>query len=161
MRHMQRKLRVFVVGLLAVAVGFAVLGTGSTAQAKGKAAKDHLVKGKIESIDGDTLTVTDKQSGTEKVHLANDTVYQMHTGKKKDGTNTAIARADLKPGEHVSISVKGDNATGRLGYLQGAHIVRGAAAWQSVLRNAEVHGDLAWPFGSTPFPMCRTKIRRR
>ena len=92
-----------VIGLVSVAVALVAIGIGSEAMAKNKegkkAAKGQMLKGKIESVENDTLTVLTKENGAQKVQLTSDTLYRQQDGKK--GTAAAIAQTDLKAGQHL------------------------------------------------------------
>ncbi len=97
---------------IAMAVGCGVLATGSTALAKAKAGKKanqlQVVLGTVKSIDGNSLTVEAKKGGSKQLQLTGDTTYKLK-GKKGAADETAT-RTDVKEGERVAITAKGDQA---------------------------------------------------
>jgi hypothetical protein len=96
--------------LTTLAVGSLICSANSTALAKGKAGKKAdqptTVQGTVKSLDGTALTVETKKAGAKQFQLTDSTTYEVKG--KKGGADQAAARADVKEGERVSVTAKGD-----------------------------------------------------
>jgi hypothetical protein len=105
-----RKGKFSIAFLAALAIGCLICTTGSTALAKAKSAKkadqSQTVLGTVKSVDGNALTVETKKGGAKQFQLSDDTKYQLKG--KKDSAEQAAARSDVKEGQRVSVTAKGD-----------------------------------------------------
>jgi hypothetical protein len=105
-----RKGKFSIAFLAALAIGCLICTTGSTALAKAKSAKKadqpQTVLGTVKSVDGNALTVETKKGGAKQFQLSDDTKYQLKG--KKDSAEQPAVRSDVKEGQRVSVTAKGD-----------------------------------------------------
>ncbi len=97
----------------ALTVGGLVLSGGGTAMAKATAGKKksdapQVIQGTVKAIDKDSLTVEAKKGGSRVFNLNGDTTYKIK-GKKGAADETGT-RTDIKDGERVAVTAKGDQA---------------------------------------------------
>ena len=98
------------VGLAAMVIGGLILTTGSVAMAKAKPGKKAnqalVVLGTVTSIEGNSITLESKKGGSKQFKLTDDTKYKQ-AGKKGSDEKPAD-RADVKAGQRVAVTAKGD-----------------------------------------------------
>jgi hypothetical protein len=113
--------RKLIAGGIVLAVGSVVFAGGSTAFAKAKpgkkAGKPQIVLGAVKSVDSNTITVEAKKGGSRQFQLTGDTTYKLRG--KKGAADENATKTDLKEGERVAVTAKGDTAQAIV--IEGAH----------------------------------------
>ena len=108
--HHTWKGRFSIAFLAALASGCLLCATSSTALAKAKAGKKadqpQTILGTVTAVDGNSLTVETKKAGAKQFQLSDDTKYQLKG--KKGGVAQTAARNDVKAGQRVAVTAKGD-----------------------------------------------------
>jgi hypothetical protein len=96
--------------LAALAIGCLLCATSSTALAKAKALKQadqpQTTLGTVTAVDGNSLTIETKKAGAKQFQLSDDTKYQLKG--KKGGAEQTAARNDVKAGQRVAVTAKGN-----------------------------------------------------
>jgi hypothetical protein len=100
------------VGLATMVICGLILATGSVALAKAKPGKKAdqalVVLGTVTTIEGNSITLESKKGGSKQFQLTDDTKYQQ--AGKKGSDEKPVARADVKAGQRVAVTAKGDQA---------------------------------------------------